>query len=183
MCEKVNSKNPGTLQFISNHYKTQKMCEKTTDYYPHPLYVPDRYITQEMSKKIVSKKLFILKYFLDKYKTQEMCGKALEAYPSLLKVVFDWFITNKMLKYLDNSVFFNGNIVFFLNADSDNVTFFSDDVGFVNVEYNTVSLGHNNVDDDDPETIIQVNIVTCCNRYKQCKACNKKISKELTHEA
>ena len=123
MCEKVNSKNPRTLQFISNHYKTQKMCEKTTDYYPHPLYVPDRYITQEMSKKIVSKKLFILKYFLDKYKTQEMCGKALEAYPSLLKVVFDWFITNKMLKYLDNSVFFNGNIVFFLNADSDNVHF------------------------------------------------------------
>ena len=36
-----------------------------------------------------------------------------------------------------------------------------------------------NINDNDPETIIHVRIMTSCNQYKQCKAWKKDISKEL----
>ena len=42
MCGKNISKNPGVLQFTSNYYKVQKMCEKALDYYHYALeYVLD----------------------------------------------------------------------------------------------------------------------------------------------
>ena len=95
-----------------------------------------------------------------------------------------WFVINKILEDLDNTVFFNDNIV---NADSDNITFFSDGGGLVNVDLNNVN--HNNVtdddnfhdddDDDDTETIIHVRDMAWCNRFKQYKACKKEMIKEL----
>ena len=48
--------------------------------------------------------------------------KSVDACLSLLKFVLYWFITNEILYYLDNALFFNDDIVF-VNADSDNVTF------------------------------------------------------------
>ena len=37
------------LQLIPNCYKTQDLCKRADDYYPHALeYVPDCYITQEI---------------------------------------------------------------------------------------------------------------------------------------
>ena len=51
MWEKNISKNPEMLQFVPNYYKTQKMCKGSVDYYHHILeYIPDCYITQEISK-------------------------------------------------------------------------------------------------------------------------------------
>ena len=35
-----------------------------------------------------------------------MCEEVVNAYLPLLKFVYDWFVTNKMLKNLDNVVFF-----------------------------------------------------------------------------
>ena len=83
-----------------------------------------------------------------------------------LKFVPDWFVTKKMLEYLDNAVFFNDDIVF-VNADSNNVTFFSDDMGLVKVDVNNVSLDDVYFDDDDPETIIHVRLLAWCNRYSK----------------
>ena len=87
-----------------------------------------------------------------------MCKEAVNSCLSLLKFVPDWLVTNKVLKDLDNVVFFNDDIVF-VNADSD-VTFFSDDM----------DLDDDNFDDDDPETIIHTRLMAGCNRYKQRKA-------------
>ena len=68
----------------------------------------------------------MLKYYYDKYRSQEMCEvlmkKSVDACLSLLKFFLYWFITNEILDYLDNALFFNDDIVF-VNADSDNVTF------------------------------------------------------------
>ena len=64
----------------------------------------------------------MLKYCLDRYKTQEICHKAVDAYLPLLKFVPHWFVTNMMLKDLDNAISLNGGIVF-VNANSGNVTF------------------------------------------------------------
>ena len=69
----------------------------------------------------------MLKYYLDRYKTQKMCDKAVDAFLPTLKYVFDWFITNKMLEKL--YVVFSNNDIVFVDADSDFVTFFSDNMG------------------------------------------------------
>ena len=54
-----------------------------------------------------------------------------------------------------------------VTADSDNVTFFSDDMGLANVDLNNVSLDDDNFDTDNPETILHVRLMAWCNRYKQ----------------
>ena len=77
----------------------------------------------------------------------------------------------KCLKILIRCIF-NDDIVF-VNADYENVTFFSDDMGLVNVNLNNVSLGDDNFDNDDLETVIHVRHMAWCNRYKQCKTCKK----------
>ena len=51
--------------------------------------------------------------------------------------------------------FFNDNIVLF-NEGSDNATFFSDDMGPINVDLNNVIHDDDSFNDDDPETIIHV---------------------------
>ena len=59
--------------------------------------------------------------------------------------------------------------IVFINAYFD-VTFFSDDMGLVNVDLNNVSLNKDNFDDDDPETVTHVRLMTWCNGQKQHKA-------------
>ena len=44
----------------------------------------------------------MLKYCLGRYKSQENCDKAVDDFLPTLKFVFDWFVTNKMIKKLDN---------------------------------------------------------------------------------
>lgn len=80
---------------------------------------PDWYKTQEMSDKAVSKELFILKSFLQDIRLKKCADACLPE----LKFALNWLVTNKMLKKLDDVVFFNDDIVF-LEADFDNVTFF-----------------------------------------------------------
>ena len=70
----------------------------------------------------------------------------------------------------------NDDIVF-VNADSDNVTFFSGDVGLVNEDLNKFSLDGVNFGDDDLETIIFVRLMAWFNRYKQRKNVKKEIRK------
>ena len=64
------------------------------------------------------------------------------------------------------------NDIFLVNADSDKVTFFSDDMVLVNVDCNNVSLDDVNFDNDDPETMIHIRLMTWCDRYKQQRHVN-----------
>ena len=82
-----------------------------------------------------------------------------------------------MLKDLDEVMFFNHHVVL-VNANSNDVTFVSDDMGLVNVDLNNFSLDDDNFDIFYPETIIPVRLMASCNRYKQHKACKKEIRKE-----
>ena len=120
----------------------------------------------------------MLKYFLDKYKSEEMCKEAVDACLPLLKFIHDRFVKKKVLKDLDNAVFFNDTLVF-VNADSDDVTLFSDDMGLVNVDLNNISLGDDNLPSADPESIIHIRFMAWCSKYKHCKTCKKEISKKL----
>ena len=47
------------------------------------------------------------------------------------------------------------------------------------VDLDKIDLDDINYDEDDPETIIHVRLMTWCKRYKQHKSCKKDISKEL----
>ena len=96
----------------------------------------------------------MLKFYLDRYKTQEMRDEAVDACLPALKFVSDWSVTNKMIEKHDNVVFSNGDIIF-LDTDSDNATFFSDDIILNTIDLNEIN--HHGVN-FDPETIIHVRL-------------------------
>ena len=124
-----------------------------------------------MCNKVVYKEPFMLKYCLDRYKTQGMCDKAADAFLRMLKLISDWFVTNKTVEKL-NDIEFSCDDIVFDNVDSD-VTFFSDDMVLVNTDL-YVSLDEVNFDDDDPEAIIHARLMVQCNRYKHCKEIKKR---------
>ena len=62
--------------------------------------------------------------------TQEKCDKDVNACLPALRCVPNWFVTNKMLEKLDDTIFCNDDIIF-ANEDSDNVTCFSDGMGLI----------------------------------------------------
>ena len=71
-----------------------------------------------------------------------------------------------MLGTLDNSVFSEGDI-FFYDVDSYIITFLSNDMGFNTIEFNNINLKDDNFDEDGPETINYVRLMTSRNRFKQ----------------
>ena len=62
-------------------------------------------------------------------------NKAVAACLSALKFVHNWFVTNEVLEKLDNVVFSNDDI-YLDDIDSDIVTFFSDGMGLVTIDFN-----------------------------------------------
>ena len=64
----------------------------------------------------------------------------------------------KCFKKLDNDVFSNNDIVF-LYADSDFVTYFSDDIDLNTINFDNINIDNDDFDEDDPETIINVKLM------------------------
>ena len=122
-----------------------------------------------MCDKVVSEDPFMLKYCLDRYNTQKMCDKAVDAFQPALKFVPGWLVTSKLIKKLDDTVFANDDKVFF-DEGSDNVTIFSDVIDILSEYLNNINFVHNNVNEDGPETIIHVRLMTLRNRFKQLRA-------------
>ena len=98
----------GPIQFVPNQYKNQEKCDEVFNICPFVFnYVGDYHIFQKMRDKVVSKGLFMLKYCPNKYKTQ-----AVDSSLMTLEFVPGWFVANKMIEKLDNSIFSNDNIIF-----------------------------------------------------------------------
>ena len=51
-------------------------------------------------------------YCLKLFKAKEKCNKAVNSYLLSLKFFSDWFVTSKIIGYLDNAFFSNDGIVF-----------------------------------------------------------------------
>ena len=83
--------------------------------------------------------------------------------PVALKVVPDWFVTNKMVDIL-NKVVFSNNDIDFNYIDPDIITLFCDDIGINTININIINLDGN---DDNIETMINVKLVTWRSKYKQ----------------
>ena len=61
----------------------------------------------------------------------------------------------KKTKNLDEAILFNDNIVFF-NEDSDNVPFYSDEIGIPSVGRNDINLDDECFNEEDPEIVTDV---------------------------
>ena len=92
-----------------------------------------------------------------------MCDKAVNVCLPALKFVSNWFVPNKMLKKSDNVIFSNDDMSLD-DIDSNIVTFFSDSIGLNTIDLNNVILDDDNFDGDNPETIIHVRLMACCNK-------------------
>ena len=86
-----------------------------------------------------------------------------------LKSVPDWFVTTEVIQKLDNAAISNDNV------DSDIATFFSNDIGLNSINLNNINVDDDNFDNCDPETFSHVTLNTWYNRFKQLKACKKKM--------
>ena len=59
--------------FISDHLKTQEMCDKAVTHNRSMLdYIPDKFKTQEMYIKVVEGDPFQLRHFYDEFKTRNV---------------------------------------------------------------------------------------------------------------
>ena len=114
MCEKAVENEPGTLIFVPDHLKTQRMCERAVEKYTRAIEsVPDRLKTQRMCERAVEKEPGALEDIPDHLKTREMCDRAVRDHFFSLQYVPDWFVTQQQIKiwhddseYHDDDKFF-----------------------------------------------------------------------------
>ena len=78
-----------------------------------------------------------------------MCVKAVDDFRPISKFVPDWFVTNEIIKKLYIALFPDDYILFF-EEDSGNVTFSSNEICILSVDFN-------------------INLLAWHNRLKQCK--------------
>ena len=107
-----------------------------------------------------------------------MCNKAVDDFLPALKIFPEWFVTNKVITKLLTALFADDDILFF-NEDSVNVTFSSDKMGILSIDLNNINLDDDKFDDDDPEAIVQVRLMSWYNKRKHCKTSKNDISKVL----
>ena len=102
-----------------------------------------------MCDRVVSEDPFLNVYCSDNYITQKMCDEAVDDSLAVLKVIPDWFITNKIIKKPFTALYADENI-FCFNVDSGNVVFNYNEMSILNIYLGNINL-HNNFDEDDPK--------------------------------
>ena len=176
MCIKTVNNYPHALKFASDCCMNQRMCDEAVDTHPPTIkYVPECYKTQEMYYREAHRCFFVFQSILDQYKTQEICDIAVSLYPfsieycpdknitkkiceavndslAAYKLIFDWFVTSKMIEKLCTALYTENGLLFFDEGSGD-VTFRCDEMGILSVNLNNTNLD-NNFNEDDLDTII-----------------------------
>ena len=62
--------------------------------------------------------------------SQQMCDKSVADYVAVLKFALNWFVANKMIKGLVNTLYADENILYF-NKSFSNVEFSCNEMGLV----------------------------------------------------
>ena len=159
MCDKAVEIPPSVIQLVPEYFKTQDMCDRAVDSCPFLVdSIPDQFKTQNMRDEAFLEDPLTLKYCLDRYKTQEMCGKAVDDFWPLLKFVRHWLVTSKTTKKNYNALLADDDLSF-LDEDSGNVSFLSDEMGFLSGNINKINLYDDSFYENDPKTIIYVRIL------------------------
>ena len=121
--------------------------------------VLDQYKTQEMSDRVFSENTFLILYCCDRYKTQRMCDEAADDFLLALKFIPDWFFTSKVIKKIFKALCANENI-FYFNEYSGDAIFSCNAMVILSIDVNDINDDDSNYDEDDPETIIHVRLLT-----------------------
>ena len=69
-----------------------------------------------------------------------MCNKAADNFLTALKFISDWFVTSKILKNFDNSLYANDDILSY-NENFDQVTFIVNQRHILAADLDKISLG------------------------------------------
>ena len=105
-----------------------------------------------------------------------MCNKAFDNFLPVLKVVPDWFVTSKMIKKFLTALYAYNNI-FYFNEDSGDVIFSCYIMGILSIDLNNINLGETDCDEDDPETIIHIRLLTWHIKFEKRKELKKRLVK------
>ena len=105
-----------------------------------------------------------------------MCDEAAADFLAALKLIFNWFVTSKMIKKLYTLLYADDGLLFYEN--SGDVIFCCNEIGILSVCLNNINLD-NKFDVDDPDTIIVIRLLTWHSKLKNHKAIKKIINEEL----
>ena len=114
MCNEVVALFPYTLWCVPDHLKTQEMCDEAVHNNPAVFFlVPDCFKAQEMCIKALEVDPWQLKDIPDYLKTQKMCDQAVKDYLSSLQVLPDWFVTQQQIDvWYDDDYWYNNYSIF-----------------------------------------------------------------------
>ena len=103
-----------------------------------------------------------------------MCDKAVDDCLGRLKFIHDWFVTSEMLEKLDNALHANDEILFY-NEYFDKVTFIACQGNILDANLDKINSDNdNNLDKDDPVTIIHVGPLALCSKFEKRRAIQKR---------
>ena len=119
-----------------------------------------------MCDSVISEDPFSIRYIPDKYKTRQMWDEAVDDCLTALKFVPNWFVTSKTVKILFTAFYTDENILYF-NEDFSNVIFTCKGVGIVYIDLNNINLDNTNYDEDDPDTIILLRLLTWLIKFQK----------------
>ena len=97
MSNHAAKKLPNLLQYVPNQYMTQQMSDKAILENERTVNsVPDWYRNHGMCNKAVDNYHHVLDFTLECYKTQKVFDKDVNTYPLTIKFVPEWLITQEM---------------------------------------------------------------------------------------
>ena len=102
-----------------------------------------------------------------------MCDKAVDDCLDALKLVPDLFVTSKMIKKLFIDLYVDENILYF-NGDSSTAVFNCNGMDILNIDLNNVNLDNTNFEEDDPDTIILIELLAWHIKFEKRKELKKK---------
>ena len=83
-----------------------------------------------------------------------------------------------MIKKLFTALYADENILYF-DEDFGNVIFNCNEIGILNIDLNCINLDDNNFDEDDPDTVIYVRLLSWHIKFEKLKAFKKELNEEL----
>ena len=100
-----------------------------------------------------------------------MCDESVDDSLSAFKFIPDWFVTSKMLEKSNHALHASDDILFY-NEDFNKVTIIANQKHILAVDLEKINID-NNFDEDDPDTIIHIILLTWRSKFQKRKALKK----------
>ena len=135
-----------------------------------------------MCYRVVSEDLYLIVYCSDQYNFQIMCNITADYSAAALKLIPNWFVTSKMMKNLFNALYTDESFLRFQQC----YIFVLKWVFLIQILIILRALNNNsnnnlgdNFDEDGPDTVIHIRLLTWNNKLEKRKALKKELSEKL----